>query len=349
VIRMHWPSMFAGGAKFVLAAFVLAVVLLLIRARRRGWRQPGNERPSAQPSNPGRDRPGVSAAAVVETGQYRQFNEKFQASLQLKDHAALGSALRVRQEATELVRNVPALYCLGKHHEMILEYNHIGLGVAARQSTLESLTHEDEFKDISLILYPTFRSNSYQESLLYMTGFCNSYEEALYFSARLKEQFPNEPSRRRYEEIRDLQSKYGRWYEAHRTISHIFYSRATEEMDKGQYAAGLAVLDVILANAHNVGYNLDYEEYIDILDDMCTLAIRLLMQKGERRPRNWSASKEADELGCVLKRSMMYLTAFHPDCLPKDRELFNRHYKVLASVPWIDEMQEWRELTSAMK
>src|SRR5208283_4925933 len=173
----------------------------------------------------------------LKTGRYQQFDEKFQASLELKDHAALGSALQLRQEATDLVRDIPALYCLGKHHEMILEYNHIGLGVAARQSTLESLTHEEEFKDISSVLYPMFRSNSYQESLLYMTGFCISYEEALYFAAKLKEQFPNEPSRRRYEEIRDLQSKYGRWFEAHRTISYTFYSRATEEMDKGQYAA----------------------------------------------------------------------------------------------------------------
>src|SRR5208337_1572627 len=135
---------------------------------------------------------------------------------------------------------------------------------------------------------------------------------------------------------------------AHRTISYTFYSRATEEMDKGQYAAGLAVLDVILANAQKVGYNLDYEEYVDLLDDMCTLAIRLLMQKGERRPRNWSASKEADELGCILKRPIMYLAEFYPDCLPKDRDLFSRLYKVFASVPWIGEMPGWRDLALIM-
>jgi len=341
--------MFAGeAAKLVLAAFVLAIVFLLIRPKAWGARQPRNKRRQAQPPNPDRNHLGVSAAAVLKTGRYQQFDEKFQASLELKDHAALGSALQLRQEATDLVRDIPALYCLGKHHEMILEYNHIGLGVAARQSTLESLTHEEEFKDISSVLYPMFRSNSYQESLLYMTGFCISYEEALYFAAKLKEQFPNEPSRRRYEEIRDLQSKYGRWFEAHRTISYTFYSRATEEMDKGQYAAGLAVLDVILANAQKVGYNLDYEEYVDLLDDMCTLAIRLLMQKGERRPRNWSASKEADELGCILKRPIMYLAEFYPDCLPKDRDLFSRLYKVFASVPWIGEMPGWRDLALIM-
>ena len=131
-------------------------------------------------------------------------------------------------------------------------------------------------------------------------------------------------------------------------ISHTFYSRATPEMDKGRHAPALAVLDVILANAQKVGYNLDYEEYVDVLDDMCALAIRLLMQKGERRSGKWSASEEADELGCILKRPMMYLAEFYPDCLPKDRELFSRHYKVFASVPWIGEVPGWRELTSLL-
>ena len=88
-----------------------------------------------------------------------------------------------------MVRDVPPLYCLGKHHEMILEYNHIGLGVAARQSALESLTHEDDLRDISLALYPMFRSNSYQESLDYMTCFCASYEEALHFAASSRSSF----------------------------------------------------------------------------------------------------------------------------------------------------------------
>ena len=128
-----------------------------------------------------------------------------------------------------------------------------------------------------------------------------------------------------------------------------FCDRNTERTNRGQYAPGVAVLDVILANAYEAGYNLDYEEYVDVLDDMLAFAIQLLMQKGERRPRNRFAREEADELGCILRRPIKYLTEFVPDCLPKDRELFSRYYKVLASVPWIDQMEEWSELNSAMR
>jgi hypothetical protein len=45
---------------------------------------------------------------------------------------------------------------------------------------------------------------------------------------------------------------------------------------------------------------------------------------------------------------MKYLNEFYPDCLPKDRDLFGRYYKVLGSIPWIDALDEWRELTSTM-
>ena len=119
-------------------------------------------------------------------------------------------------------------------------------------------------------------------------------------------------------------------------------------MDKGRYAGGLAVLDVILSNAQKAGYNLDYEEFVDLLDDMCALSIRLLMEKGERRPPACSAREEASEVGCILKKPMMYLTEFYPECLPKDRELFSNHYKAFASARWIGEVPGWQELTSLL-
>ncbi|HEY5177278.1 MAG TPA: hypothetical protein VII95_17095 [Terriglobales bacterium] len=290
----------------------------------------------------------ASGAPVLGTMEYQQFDEMFRTSVQLKDKASLASALRLRQQATEVVRDVPALYCVGKHHEMILEYNHIGQGIEARQSALESLKHDEEFKDISLVLYPLFRSNFYEESVDYMTSASTSYEEGLYYFAKLKDEFPTEVTQRRYQEFKGLQSKYGRWFSAHRAILGTFYSRASAQMDKGRYAGGLAVLDVILSNAQKPGYNLDYEEYVDLLDDMCALAIRLLMQKGERRPPALSAREEAHELGCILKKPMMYLTDFYPECLPKDRDLFSKHYKSFASVRWIGEVPGWQEFTSVM-
>jgi len=92
----------------------------------------------------------------------------------------------------------------------------------ARQSALESLKHEEEFRSVSLTLYSMFGSNFYQESLDYMTCASTSYEEALCFSDRLKTEFPNEVSGRRYDELKDLQSKYGRWFSAHRAILNSF-------------------------------------------------------------------------------------------------------------------------------
>jgi hypothetical protein len=55
----------------------------------------------------------------------------------MKDQGSLATALSLRQQGTESVRHVPALYCVGKHIEMILEYNHIGHGIEARKSALE--------------------------------------------------------------------------------------------------------------------------------------------------------------------------------------------------------------------
>jgi len=289
----------------------------------------------------------MKGAALLDTSEYRRFDERFRASLQLKDQASLASALRLRQDATEAVRDVPALYCLGKHHEMILEYNHIGLGIEARQSALESLKHEEEFKDVALDLFPMFRSNSYEESLEYMTCASTSYEEGGRYFAKLKHEFPTPVNLRRYDEFQGLERKYSRWFSTHRVILGTFYSRVNAQMDKGRYAGGLAVLDVILGSAQKAGYNLDYEEYADLLDDMCALSIQLLMQKGGRRTRGGSAQEEANELGCILKKPMMYLAGFRSECLPKDRALFGKHYRGFASVPWIGEVPEWKDLTES--
>lgn len=284
------------------------------------------------------------AKALVKSSQYREFDQKFRESLKLKDGGSLGSALRLRREATRVARDVPALYCIGKHNEMILEFHHIGLGTAARESALGSLTHEDDFRDISVVLCREYKANCYQESLHFLTALCTSYEEALYFFAKAKDQFPTHGNRQNYESLRDFQASNSRWYDAQRAIAGNFYSRASPEMDRGRFASGLAVLDVILANAKNVGYDLDYDEYVDLLDDICALSIRLLLEKGKLRPKHWSPHEEADELGCVLRRSIMYLREFYPDCRPQHRDLFRRHYKVFSSVPWICEVPGWNDV-----
>ena len=76
---------------------------------------------------------------LLKSNSYRQFEKTYVGSFPLKDQASLASALRMRQNATESVQDSAALYCLGKHHEMILEYNHLGHGIEARKSALESL------------------------------------------------------------------------------------------------------------------------------------------------------------------------------------------------------------------
>lgn len=290
--------------------------------------------------------PSDCGAGVIESDRYRQFDDMFRASLELKDRALLASALRLRREATELVRDVPALYCVGKHHEMILEYNHIGWGVEARQAAIESLSHEDEFRRISALLFPMFRTSFYQETLEFLSCASTSYEEAQHFFGKLKEEFPTEVSLRRYQEFAGLRNQYGRWLSAQRVILSSFYSRANQESDQGRYAGGLAVLDVVLTNADAAGYNLDYEEFVDLLDDMCALAMQLLMQKADVFRPIRSASEGAAELGCLLTRPIAHLTKFYPDCLPKDRELFCLHYRSFSSVPGIAEVPGWEELTS---
>ena len=291
---------------------------------------------------------GVVDHGLLSSQLYGKFNQAFISSFSLKDQAYLTSALRMRQQATESVRNIPALYCLGKHHEMILEYNHMGHGVEARQSALESLKHNEEFKSISKELCSKLSYDFYTESIDYTAMTSGSYEESLQYLSQLKEQFPNDINKRKYDELKKIQAECGRWYIAQRRILANYYSRATDDLDNGKYAAALSVIDVILSDAEKTGYNLDYEEYTDLLDDMCILSIKLLVQKEPCRPKVRSLKEDAVELGCIVKKPLAYLTEFIPDCLSKDRLLFENYYNKFASIPWINEVPEWKKLTFLM-
>ncbi len=286
--------------------------------------------------------------SLLKSNSYRQFEKTYIDSFSLKDQASLASALRMRQNATESVQDSPALYCLGKHHEMILEYNHLGHGVEARKSALESLKHEEDFKGISQLVCSNLACDYYAESLQYMSVFSGSYEESLHYLARLQEQFPSDANRLGYEEIKKLQAQSSRWYIAHRAILSTFYSRVSAEQDKGSYAAGLSIIDVILSNTQKSGYMLDYEEYVDLLDDMCVLSIKLLMQKNQCRPKVRSMDDDANELGPILLKPIAYLSDFIPDCLPKDRPMFENYYQVFSSISWINNVPGWKDLKFAM-
>jgi hypothetical protein len=215
----------------------------------------------------------------------------------------------------------------------------------ARNSAIESLKYEEQYKNIALALFPMFRSNFYQESMEYMGDASVSYEESLYYRSKLKEEFPTDINKRRYQEIKELQSKYSRWFSAQRVIVGTFYSRVNPELDKGKYAAGISMLDVILTNAQNSSYKLDYEEYVDILDDICATAVQLLMQKVAVRHQLKIGEYEAKELGCIMEKPIRYLTDFYPDCLPKDKELFGNHFKSWKLIPWINEVSGWEKLS----
>ena len=281
---------------------------------------------------------------LLNSPHYSRFNNAFISSFPLKDQAALSSALRMRQQATESVLNIPALYCLGKHHEMALEYNHIGHGVEARKLALESLKNEKEFKSVSIKIEPSF----YTESLLVAAMTSSSYEESLQYLSRLKEELPNDENQKKYDLLKKMQANHGRWYTAQKMIIDSLCSRASAEQDRGKYAAGLSIIDVVLSNAEKTGYKLDYEEYVNLLDDMLAFSQALLVQKLERRPKVRSQNDDAIELGCILKKPLLYLTEFIPDCLPKNRPLFENYYQKFATLPWINEVPEWEKLTLLM-
>lgn len=285
---------------------------------------------------------------IIKSELYRQFEKSYISSIQLKDKASLVSALRIRQEATELVRNIPALYCLGKHHEMILEYNHLGQGVEARESVLESLKNEEEFLEISQFLCSKFAFDYYTESMDYAAFTSSSYEESLHYLRRLNEKIPNEANKRKLDDCKKMQGKYGRWHTAQRSILATFCSRVSAEQDKGRYAAGLSIIDIILYNAEKTGYNLDYEEYVDLLDDMCAISIQYLMQKMQCRPQVRTMSEDAFELGRIIERPISYLAGFISDCLPNHQSLFENYFKGFAAIPWINDLSEWKKLRQAM-
>jgi hypothetical protein len=291
---------------------------------------------------------GTPYAALLCTNEFRTFDTAYSRSRELKDQSALASALKLRQEATQLVRDFPVLVSMGKHHEMVLEYHHMGFGIEARKSALQCMTKEEEFDELTRIINPTLPNNYFTETMECLINSAESFEESLHYSERLNERYPSKHRQDWLTDLKDLHSKVGRWYSAQRNILSGTYSRATPELDQGKYGIALSIIDLMLSRAQAAGYSLDYEEYVDLLDDMCALALSLFLRKMQRRPIERTVSEDAYELGGILKKPMAYLADFMPDCQPNHRALFHNHYAVFKTVPWINELPDWPKLEARM-
>ena len=104
-MRIEALAAFNGGAaKIAVLAVLLSLLFLTIRfwatrARRRVERRSEDGGPGARTPGPGPGQAGAPSAALLRTNQYRQFDERFRASLQLKDRASLGSACARRRRS----------------------------------------------------------------------------------------------------------------------------------------------------------------------------------------------------------------------------------------------------------
>lgn len=264
----------------------------------------------------------------------REFARLTDEAMKAKDAGMLYTSLQKRREATEVARNMPAWKCFGKHNEMILLGWHIGKGLEARTAAQASMEYPAEYRQLSVELQKKLRFNAYQESISYSILWAETFDEALQLSKKLADWFPSAESMGRFNQLVDFQEKNTNWGKVQRMFAHTMYSRESPEKDAGNHAAGMSVLECILANAEKPGYMLEYEEYVDTLDDYCVLSLMYLQSLLPK----WARTQQGDpaqELGIVFEGPVKYLADFMPDCLPKDRELFTAYFDALGNFPFM--------------
>jgi len=279
----------------------------------------------------------------------RAFFDKYRESLEAKDQTRLRTALSLREEATRAKQGDPAYYAYGKHNELVLLSHHIGDGLAARAAGLEALAPErrDALRAFAQEIQPLQGNgiDAYAETLEMMIPLAESYEEALAYSEELCGHLPNgqagAAAEKRHGEIQRLQrDTSGRWADGQRAMSRTFYSRVSAAQDAGQYAAGMSVLHCYLTNSERAGYDLGYEEYVDALDDFTVLTMmyfQALAAKGaqyERQRGRIPGFDMAHEIGILFENPAQMLADFMPDCLPKDRAMFESIYRTWKGLPF---------------
>ncbi|NLZ55597.1 MAG: hypothetical protein GX900_02895 [Clostridiaceae bacterium] len=285
-----------------------------------------------------------SASAVAGPDLFEQsFWRLYRESLQLKDRCALMSAYKKRVQANELAlqqRPVNKGYIgMGYHNLAILNLYHISAGLEAAKQARQSLECGDDFYKLSEKRRDILQFGAHLESLQVAAMTSTSYDEAISYINEGKKLYGGVFADM-LESLLDFRKTNPRYGAYQRAVSLTYYSRVSAELDKGNYAPALGLMEIMLTNAEAPEYDYSYEEYVDILDDYACVTVMLLLEKG--RILNGTNREFAEELAWIADKPLKMLADFMPDCQPGDREKFEMVIDVYRNIYGIAERNSFK-------
>lgn len=260
------------------------------------------------------------------------FWQLYSDSLHLKDRGALKSAMMLREEA--LKKHCPdhGYEGMACHNLAILTMYHLGMGQAAAKYARDSLAFGEDYYRCSQEHLAELRFGAHLESLQTAAMTAASYDEALDF-IRQGEALYGSVFETKRKEIEEFRAKYPRYFDYQRQTSLLYYSRVSPDLDQGDYAPAMSLLQLMLDRAEEPAYDLSYEECVDVLDDYGTITAMYLMKKA--RVLNGTQEDFARELAFLADEPLQHIAAFLPDCEPADRPKFERIVAALGNFPGV--------------
>jgi len=262
-----------------------------------------------------------------------QFRILFEESLAYKDAGLLASALKKRQEATALVQHDKGQYALGRACEAILLGYHIGNGVEAFKAAKESLKDMDAFHAAAEEWRQATGLNVFADILNIIRQWAPSYEEYTELNRLRVKWSPSAEAESELNNIPAMRKELPHWWRAQLLTAYNYYSRQSQEMDRGMYAQGMSILQCILSRAEveESNYELEYGAFVHLLDDYIVIAKRhadALLYKYQKKHGQGEVPQDPGELLIVLKNVIDIWNRFAPDMAAKERAVFEDYSQV---------------------
>ena len=282
----------------------------------------------ASSQNPAAGNRQVSAYA---TPKEEKFWSLYEASLRQKDSGRLKMALWNRGSALD--------YCINEgykgiayHNLAILCMHHLGKGQDAADYARKSLACGEEFRRCSQEHLAEIPFGAHFESLQTAAMTAGSYDEALEYLKQGEELYGGNFATNR-KGLESFRKENPRFADYQRQTSLLYYSRVSQELDQGDYAPAMSILQLMLDRAEAPEYDLGYEEYVDILDDYGTITIMYLMKKA--RAAGMSQQDFAREMVFIADEPLRRIADFMPDCEPGDKQKFINIAGAFSNMPGI--------------
>jgi len=274
----------------------------------------------------------------------RDYMECYFKGLRFKDWGMLRSSLDMRRKGTELAGRDPGMHAIGKANEVTLLSHHIGDGLGACAAVKESLKNIEAFAQADSAWKSSVGFSLLHDCLGHILNFAESYEEAEQYCELAKIYEPGSQTvEMNLAIIKEARAKGEKWWKVQFGTAQKFYSRATPSLDAGKHAAGMAVLQCIIARAcaEKSGYEIEADDLFDILDDYIALSINLYRElfakfQTQIQNRNQAVMRAngPEEQYIIFEGPLKHWLELMPDCPEKWKQQLGKYYETLMQSPF---------------